>query len=543
MSTWNGNVDLTQIDALLSIAVFLDDQVSFDLGIERLKKRLPAYFYLASDAASVRNYGGSTDANWGNYSPVLKWTDGLTQETCRDNGHHAQFAIAGALSALETAYLQGIDLYTPNQERMIDAMELMALQLNSKDMQGTCGGAVTADRYNTLEVGYNHYHNRKGIAMPQTQAEIAKELRNGAQQFNMFHETLTNGDIVYGLSISSSGTSSTTASSSTIVLSSSSVGGTSSAVVSSSSATVTSSSSTLTLASMIEDLEDGDSKTLWNGIWFSYTDSDVTGASTISPLTSITVPFLPVDGGPVGSTKTATFTYTLDAGALTYDPFVGFGIKLQASELAYSLSSCTEIRYAYKGPAHRFRVNQPTITDGNFYGVNVVASAAWTTKSILWTDLLQDPTWGVVKPMTKNAVEGFSWQVQTTTGATGSISIDNIQCIGATAPVVTSSSGTATSSSAVASSSSSTPTALNAMQSAWNMSIHGETLALSSVSGSQVKVTLTNLLGNQRKVLFAGVANGSLSLGWGAAMPQGRYILSVQVGHQTRQMLVSVLGH
>lgn len=200
MSYWNGNVDLTQIDALLSIAVFLEDETAFNIGIERLKKRLPAYFYLASDDPAVRNYGGSTDAAWGSYSPVLKWTDGLTQETCRDNGHHAQFAIAAALAALETAYLQGVDLYAPNQKRMAAAMELMALQLSSKDMQGTCGGAVTGDRYNTLEIGYNHYHNRKGIAMPETWKEITKELRNGSQQFNMFHETLTHGDIAYAAS-------------------------------------------------------------------------------------------------------------------------------------------------------------------------------------------------------------------------------------------------------------------------------------------------------------------------------------------------------
>lgn len=198
MSYWNGNVDLTQIDALLSIAVFLEDEAAFDLGIERLKKRLPAYFYLASDDPAVRRYGGSSDAAWGNYSPVLKWTDGLTQESCRDNGHHTQFAIAAALAALETAYIQGVDLYTPNQERMVDAMELLALQLSSRNMQGTCGGAVTASRFNTLEIGYNHYHNRKGIALPETWNAITRELRNGSQQFNMFHETLTHGDIAYG---------------------------------------------------------------------------------------------------------------------------------------------------------------------------------------------------------------------------------------------------------------------------------------------------------------------------------------------------------
>ena len=200
MSYWNGNVDLTQIDALLSIAVFLEDQDAFAKGIERLDKRLPAYFYQSSDNPDVLAYGGSSKAAWGSYNPVLKWTDGLTQESCRDNGHHAQFAIAGALAALETAWIQGVDLYTPHRKRMVDAIELMALQLDTKDMQGTCPGTVTQDRYNTLEIGYNHYHNRMGMPMDETGKEILKELRGGAQQFNMFHESLTHGDIVYSTS-------------------------------------------------------------------------------------------------------------------------------------------------------------------------------------------------------------------------------------------------------------------------------------------------------------------------------------------------------
>lgn len=203
MSYWNGNVDLTQLDALMSTAVFLEDEAAFLNGVERLKKRLPAYFYLKSDPQSVRYYANGT-YNWSGVNNPVKWVDGITQETCRDNNHHAQFAIAAAIAAMETAWLQGVDLYTPHQERMVDAMELMALQLSSKDMQGTCATNRTTDqhgdedRYNTLEIGYNHYHNRKGVEMPETWKEIQLELRTkGRHQFNMFHETLTHGDIVY----------------------------------------------------------------------------------------------------------------------------------------------------------------------------------------------------------------------------------------------------------------------------------------------------------------------------------------------------------
>ena len=198
MSYWNGNCDLTQIDALLSIAVFLEDEAAFQRGIERLNRRLPAYFYLQSDDASARTYGGSSEQNWEDPNPVDKWVDGLTQETCRDNLHHAQFAIAAALAAMETAWLQGVDVYSPHEDRMVAALELMGSQLTSGIMQGTCvDNDTNTDRYNTLEIGYNHYHSRMGIELPETRKAIVEELRGAQNQFNMFHETLTHGDIEY----------------------------------------------------------------------------------------------------------------------------------------------------------------------------------------------------------------------------------------------------------------------------------------------------------------------------------------------------------
>eukprot|EP01036_Dinobryon_divergens_P041008 gene41008-54319_t len=48
MSTWNGNADLTQIDAMISIAVFNEDESEFNLGLARMNTRIPAYFYLSS---------------------------------------------------------------------------------------------------------------------------------------------------------------------------------------------------------------------------------------------------------------------------------------------------------------------------------------------------------------------------------------------------------------------------------------------------------------------------------------------------------------
>jgi hypothetical protein len=184
-SSWNGNVDLTQIQALLAIAVFNEDQESFDLGIKRLETRMPAYFYLTSD--------GTVTGNWHN---PAQWLDGLTQETCRDNGHHAQFALAAALAAAEIAWHQGVDVYEIYQERLTSAMELLASQLNTFEMQDACtDNETTASRYNTFEIGYNHYATRLGMSLPETAAVLENETRGGRSDWNIFYETLTHGDL------------------------------------------------------------------------------------------------------------------------------------------------------------------------------------------------------------------------------------------------------------------------------------------------------------------------------------------------------------
>jgi hypothetical protein len=177
-STWNGNVDLTQIEALMAIAVFNEDKEEFDQAIDRLKIRNRAYFYLQSDGprpASIAGDGGNLQAFWSN---PKRWIDGLTQETCRDNGHHSQFGLGSALHAAEIAWHQGVDVYGENQERYTAAMELLATQFLSGSMQGVSkNDSPTVNRFDAWEVGYNHYHGRKGIGLPNTEKLIDEQIR------------------------------------------------------------------------------------------------------------------------------------------------------------------------------------------------------------------------------------------------------------------------------------------------------------------------------------------------------------------------------
>jgi len=197
-SSWNGNVDLTQIDAMMAIAVFNDDETEFRQGLARLKLRSPAYFYLKSDGPLPRPIagdGGDPQKFWSN---PAQWIDGLTQETCRDNGHHSQFGLGSALHAAEIAWHQGVDVYSENQQRFTAAMEFMASRFLSGSMQGVCANDVPSpDRYDSWEIGYNHYHRRRGVALPNTRQLINEQIRPHARrnEWNLMYETLTHAEL------------------------------------------------------------------------------------------------------------------------------------------------------------------------------------------------------------------------------------------------------------------------------------------------------------------------------------------------------------
>jgi hypothetical protein len=65
-------------------------------------------------------------------------------------------------------------------------------------MRGTCANdGPTADRYDTWEVGYNHYHNRAGVDLPNTRKLILEQIRPRAARtsWNLNYETLTHAGL------------------------------------------------------------------------------------------------------------------------------------------------------------------------------------------------------------------------------------------------------------------------------------------------------------------------------------------------------------
>ena len=228
-STGNGNIDLTQIDAMMSMAVFCDDPTTYNNAIIRYAARMPAYYYSSTwptinspnnpdtgnnEPAAIAGDTGNGTCNsypafpagfW--YCPQ-EWVAGLEQETCRDNGHHVQFALDAAVECAEIDYHQGSmnALYSTYQTSLFPAMELLSDQFVNNSPEGTCTGAWNPDSQVlvTFEIGFNEYVNRLGMGTAQGTGlywtnqwltELRANTNATADQFNIEWETLTHDGV------------------------------------------------------------------------------------------------------------------------------------------------------------------------------------------------------------------------------------------------------------------------------------------------------------------------------------------------------------
>lgn len=196
-SSANGNWELSMIEGLLNIAVYNDDRVLFDKGLKMWRERVPAYIYLESDGSTPvppprgNKTGSALVSYW--YGQTT-YVNGLSQETCRDLGH-TQYGLAAIINAAETAYIQGVDLYAEQADRIRYGLGFHAQYLNGASVPSwLCGGTLNSASAKPMwEIGYNHFANRLGNDMPQTHA-VTLSVRPTAADHHMDWETLTHGD-------------------------------------------------------------------------------------------------------------------------------------------------------------------------------------------------------------------------------------------------------------------------------------------------------------------------------------------------------------
>jgi len=177
-STNNGNWELSMIEGLLGIAVFSDNETLFNHGVTMWKQRVPAYFYYEPVDGDKHQAAPRGSPSWYGQETFNKSVDGLCQETCRDFGH-SQYGLAATLNAASTASIQGTDLFGAEQPRLAAALEFHAKYLNgAKVPHYVCDGkGVTLIQYPTFELGYNYYHNKVGVSLPETEELITNVIR------------------------------------------------------------------------------------------------------------------------------------------------------------------------------------------------------------------------------------------------------------------------------------------------------------------------------------------------------------------------------
>jgi hypothetical protein len=133
---YNGNWDALIGQGLISMGIYLDDSFIFDHAV---------HYYLNGVGNGRMTYYIREDST--------------TQETLRDQGHE-QMGIGGLAGSAETAWHQGVDLYSREDNRLL------------KGVEGTAKRVVDTDyrRLPIWESIYNHYHNRMCLDMPYTEA-------------------------------------------------------------------------------------------------------------------------------------------------------------------------------------------------------------------------------------------------------------------------------------------------------------------------------------------------------------------------------------
>ena len=177
---------------------------------------------------------------------------------------------------------------------------------------------------------------------------------------------------------------------------------------------------------LVDDFEDGNAVSENLGPkagWYTYSDDTNGGASVIT---------MPEgeDGYPTaaavdnGSKFGLKVNYTLDVGGYEYEPYVGWGVKLEEDDANLKYGGIT---YWYKGGAHELHLETSDVEDYDVHLVKVPASRVWKQVVIRFKDVAQ-AGWGVEVPFTAAHLNTISFQAKgsKTKITSDSLIIDNI---------------------------------------------------------------------------------------------------------------------
>jgi licheninase len=176
---------------------------------------------------------------------------------------------------------------------------------------------------------------------------------------------------------------------------------------------------------LIDDFEDGDDKASFPGAaWYLYDDSSNGGKSVIT-FTGAPAGKVAMNGKGCESQRSLEVSCSFDQGALTYQPYLGFGVWFANKEAPFDASPYVGVAYTYRGGTHAIRVETFEVTDFDFLSTKVAASADWKTIIIPFSQLAQEG-WGKRVEFNPKSVGNVSFQVRGNTGDTVTLAMDNL---------------------------------------------------------------------------------------------------------------------
>ena len=203
---------MSSIEAHMAIAIFTDNRPLFKSAVERWRFRVKTYIYETSDGPVPIASPGKTPHQmtgiWRNVSPGTVYVNGLGMETCRDLGH-LMLGFRSLMYGGEYAWHQGVDVFTPEQKRIHDFLELHAgwitgAQPVPKNISGgrlllKPGSPMVSGETKgyDLEIAYNHIGKRLGNRLPATRLMLTQSRPESAHLWVSKWESLTHAELPF----------------------------------------------------------------------------------------------------------------------------------------------------------------------------------------------------------------------------------------------------------------------------------------------------------------------------------------------------------
>ncbi len=173
----------------------------------------------------------------------------------------------------------------------------------------------------------------------------------------------------------------------------------------------------------IDDFEDKDLTSDQNTGWYSWTDKDNGGGSTIE--------FLAKDGqlteqGEKEKTTAKSFKFNFVKADWAHVPFIGVGVSALRGSKPLDVTPYQGVRVTYKGAKASLRIETDDVQDYDYHGFGLNGTEEWTTVEIPWMKFRQEG-WGVGCDFDQKKVRKVSIQINGADGTSGQFWVDKIE--------------------------------------------------------------------------------------------------------------------